>query len=95
VRRNLHLGPEITPWRVEDPNVSHGEAVVLRHESMIQGVALDHLVRLDVRPDEVVAARLPDSVAGRIWFSQADLRELVEAAGARLSVDGREVSRAP
>lgn len=95
VRRNLHLGPEITPWRVEDPNVPHGEAVVLRHESMIQGVALDELVRLDVRPDEVVAARLPDSVAGRIWFSQADLRELVEAAGARLSVDGGEVSGAP
>ena len=101
LRRNLDLGPDIAPWQVPREKQSDelrtaldrhcGDSrpapLVLQHPSMLAGSAISSLVRLDVRPDDDIAAGLRWPPTRTRWLSQDDLREVVEEMRAALRAE--------
>lgn len=92
LHRNLDLGPDITPWQVPRAKQSEEFAAaltrhcgansveprVLRHAQQLGGVAIESLVRLDIRPEEALALAPQRFTESSRWLGQDDLRRVVE-----------------
>ncbi len=107
LRRNFDLGPLVVPWMVpralRSPEMerdieSHcaptDRAVPLVVQGSVEGIPMSKLVRLDIRIEDAVAARMSLEDPSTRWVSQDDVSEIASRARAANEVEfGRGADR--